>query len=390
MAKGFEDTTLYVYNRLLSLNDVGGNPNKFGISIEELHDFNKKRVNLWPYSMNATSTHDTKRGEDVRARINVLSEIPEEWEESIKRWARLNETKRKIINGKDIPDKNDEYFLYQTLIGALPFYEEDYPGFMDRIKSYIIKAIREAKVHTAWIKPDTDYEEALISFIDEILKPSEGNQFLKEFLPFQKRIACYGIFNSLSQALLKITSPGVPDFYQGTELWDLNLVDPDNRRPVDFEKRKGFLREIKEKEKRDILSLISELISTKEDGRIKLFLIYKALKVRAKRKELFEKGDYISIEVGGKYKNHVLAFARRKEKAWAITIAPRFLTYLIGENEYPVGKRIWKDTYITLPECPPLLWRNGFTDQVIECERTLLVGETLEYFPVALLLSDND
>lgn len=390
MAKGFEDTTLYVYNRLLSLNDVGGNPDRFGISIGELHDFNKKRVNLWPYSMNATSTHDTKRGEDVRARINVLSEIPEEWEESIKRWARLNEKKKKVINGKDIPDKNDEYFLYQTLIGALPFYEEDYPGFMDRIKSYIIKAIREAKVHTAWIKPDADYEEALISFIDEVLKPSEGNQFLKEFLPFQKRIARYGIFNSLSQALLKITSPGVPDFYQGTELWDLNLVDPDNRRPVDFEKRKGFLREIKEKEKRDILSLISELISTKEDGRIKLFLIYKALKVRAKRKELFEKGGYISIEVGGKYKDHVLAFARRKEKAWAITMAPRFLTYLIGENEYPVGERIWKDTYITLPEGSPLLWRNGFTDRVIECERTLLVGETLEYFPVALLLSDND
>jgi (1->4)-alpha-D-glucan 1-alpha-D-glucosylmutase len=339
--------------------------------------------------MNATSTHDTKRGEDVRTRISVLSEIPEEWETSIKRWTKLNEKKKKVINGKNIPDKNDEYFFYQTLIGALPFYEEDYPTFVDRIKNYIIKAIREAKVHTAWIKPDTDYEETLISFINETLKPSEENEFLKEFLPFQKKIAYYGIFNSLSQTLLKITSPGVPDFYQGTELWDLNLVDPDNRRPVDFEKRKGFLKEIKEKEKKDILNLIGELISTKEDGKIKLFLIYKTLKVRAKRKELFEKGDYIGIKVGGKYKDHVLAFARRKEKSWAITIAPRFLTYLI-EDEYPIGERIWEDTYITLPEDSPLLWRNSFTDRVIKCERTLLVSETLEYFPVALLLSDND
>ncbi|MER3447166.1 MAG: malto-oligosyltrehalose synthase [Candidatus Dadabacteria bacterium] len=387
MAKGFEDTTLYVYNRLLSLNDVGGNPNKFGISLEEFHNFSRNRAELWPYSMNTTSTHDTKRGEDIRARINVLSEIPEEWEANIEKWTKINEKKKKVINGKDVPDKNDEYFLYQTLIGALPFYEEEYSTFVERIKNYIIKAVREAKVHTAWIKPDTDYEEAFISFIDEILKPSEKNQFLKEFLPFQKRVAFYGIFNSLSQTLVKITSPGVPDFYQGTELWDLNLVDPDNRRLVDFEKRRRFLNEIKEK--RDVLNLIGELISNKEDGRIKLFLIYKALRARAKRKELFEKGDYIGIEIGGKYKDHVLAFARRKEKSWAITVAPRFLTYLISGDEYPIGGRVWEDTYITLPEDSPFLWMDSFTNRIVKCKGTLLMGETLEYFPVTLLLSGN-
>jgi (1->4)-alpha-D-glucan 1-alpha-D-glucosylmutase len=389
MAKGFEDTTLYVYNRLLSLNDVGGDPYRFGIAPREFHDFNKNRVKLWPNTMNTTSTHDTKRGEDVRARINVLSEIPEEWKAKIKKWSRLNRGKKKIINHKSIPDMNDEYFLYQTLIGALPFYEEDYPIFIGRLKDYIIKAIREAKVHTAWIKPDTDYEQAFISFIDEILKPSEQNQFLKEFLPFQKRVAYYGIFNSLSQTLLKITSPGVADLYQGTELWDLNLVDPDNRRPVDFENRKRFLRKIKEKGKKDILNLINELISTKKDGIIKLFLIYKALNARAKRKELFEKGDYISIQVGGKYKGHIVAFARRKEKSWAITIVSRLLTYLIKENEYPIDERIWEDTHILIPKGANYLWRDAFTNQIIKCEKTLSIAKVLTHFPVALLISEE-
>ena len=390
MAKGFEDTTLYVYNRLISLNEVGGNPNKFGISLEEFHHFNKKRVELWPHSLNATSTHDTKRGEDIRARINVLSEIPKEWEANIKRWNKLNEKKKKVINGNSVPDKNDECFLYQTLIGAFPFYEEEYDNFVIRIKDYMIKAVREAKVHTNWLKPDTNYEEVFISFIDEILKPSEKNKFLKELLPFWKKVAFYGIFNSLSQLLIKITSPGVPDFYQGTELWDLNLVDPDNRCPVDFEKRKRLLRDIKKKENEDILNLINELISTKEDGRLELFLIYKALTARSERKELFEKGDYIAIEINGKYKEHVVAFGRNLENAWAITIAPRLLTSLIKEGEYPLGQQVWSDTYIVLPESFPSLWNDAITAHMLEGEKALTIGEILKHFPVALLLTDEE
>ena len=390
MAKGFEDTTLYVYNRLISLNEVGGNPKKFGISLEEFHHFNKKRVELWPHSLNATSTHDTKRGEDIRARINVLSEIPKEWEANIKIWNKLNEKKKKVINGNSVPDKNDECFLYQTLIGAFPFYEEEYDNFVIRIKDYMIKAVREAKVHTTWLKPDTNYEEVFISFIDEILKPSEKNKFLKELLPFWKKVAFYGIFNSLSQLLIKITSPGVPDFYQGTELWDLNLVDPDNRCPVDFEKRKRLLRDIKKKENEDILNLINELISTKEDGRLELFLIYKALIARSERKELFEKGDYIAIEVNGKYKEHVVAFGRNLENAWAITIAPRLLTSLIKEGEYPLGQQVWSDTYIVLPESFPSLWNNAITAHMLEGEKALTIGEILKHFPVALLLTDEE
>lgn len=388
MAKGFEDTTLYVYNRLISLNEVGGSPDKLGVPLVDFHDFNKKRAKLWPHSMNATATHDTKRGEDVRARINAISEIPKEWGVKIKKWNRLNEKKKRVLNGRSVPDRNDEYFLYQTLAGTFPFNEED-PQLAERIKNYTIKAIREAKVHTAWLKPDTDYEEAFVSFIDEILKPSGNNRFLEEFLPFQKKVAHYGIFNSLSQTLIKITSPGVPDFYQGNELWDLNLVDPDNRRPIDFEKRKKFLAQIKKMEKGDKPGLINELLSMKEDGRIKLFLIYKALKARNEMKGLFEKGDYVPIEVKGSCSDHVIAFARKKDNDWSITVAPRLLTYLLKEGEYPIGKSVWEDTQALIPDDAPLLWRDAFTDRVIKNGNTISIGEALNYFPVALLLGEE-
>jgi (1->4)-alpha-D-glucan 1-alpha-D-glucosylmutase len=390
MAKGFEDTSLYIYNRLISLNEVGGSPNIFGIPLEAFHDFNRKRSSQWPYAMNATSTHDTKRGEDVRARINVLSEIPDEWEKGIKLWSKINRKKKRVLDRDAFPDDNDEYFLYQTLIGAFPFSQSEHAAFAERAKTYIIKAVREAKVHTAWLKPDTGYEEAFLSFIDAILEQSERNKFLEEFLPFQKKVAYYGIFNSLSQTLIKITSPGVPDFYQGSELWDLNLVDPDNRRPVDYEKRQAFLREIQEKEKRDILSLIDELLSTKEDGRIKLFLICRALKARKENLEVFQRGAYLPLAVGGKCKDHVIAFARKTENTWAITAAPRFLTALVKEGEYPLDKQVWEDTHISLPEGAPPAWKNAITAKVISGEHTLHIGDILKHFPVALLSNGDN
>jgi len=389
MAKGFEDTIFYVYNRLLSLNEVGGNPNEFGISLKKFHNFNKKRVNLWPHSLSTTSTHDTKRGEDVRARINILSEMPQEWDNNIKRWSKINRGKKRIVNGRSVPDRNDEYFLYQTLIGAFPFDETEYPTFIERVKNYMIKSVREAKVHTAWLKPDTDYEDAYISFVDEILNASEENQFLKEFLAFQKKVSHYGIFNSLSQTLIKITSPGVPDFYQGTELWDVNLVDPDNRRPIDFEKRRPFLRDIRDKAETDILNLIIELFSNKGDGRIKLFLIYRTLKARNENLEVFQKGTYIPLEVAGRFKDHIVAFARSHGKNWAVTITPRFLTTLIKEGEFPLGQQAWDDTYTVFPEGAPTLWKNAITAQVIKGEKTILIGEALRHFPATLLMSQE-
>lgn len=390
MAKGFEDTTLYVYNRFLSLNEVGGNPYQFGIPLPKFHDFNEKRATHWPLSLTTTSTHDTKRGEDVRARINVLSEMPQEWERNIKTWNKINRKKEKKTKKGRIPDRNDEYFLYQTLIGAFPFDEREYSAFIERIKGYIIKAIREAKVHTAWLKPDTDYEDAFMSFVEEILQPSEGNQFLKEFLPFQKKVAFYGTLNSLSQTLIKITAPGVPDFYQGTELWDLNLVDPDNRRPVDFEKRKTLLRDIRDSAKKDAFSLIAESFRTKEDGRLKLFLIHRALQARKENVDVFQKGSYIPLGVDGAFKDHVVTFAKNYDHSWAVTIAPRLLTALIQEGELPLGRQVWNDTYIILPEGTPALWKDAITAQVVKGKRTLPIADVINYFPVALLMSKEE
>jgi len=425
MAKGLEDTTFYVYNRLLSLNEVGGDPSQFGITVEEFHEFNSKRARLWPYSMNATATHDTKRGEDARARINVLSELPEEWEEKLKSWSMINKS-RKLWSSNGhipIPDRNDEYFLYQTLIGAFPFDENEYPNLIERIKNYIIKAIREAKVHTAWIEPDTEYEQGFSYFIDQILNSSEQNQFLADFLPFQKKIAFYGVLNSLSQTLIKITSPGLPDFYQGTELWDFSLVDPDNRRPVDFRKRKKLLQRIRGVGEDEILGFIEELLANKEDGRIKFFLIFRALRVRGEKRDIFQQGEYLPLGVGGRWREHIVAFARRmppsnepeemadrqmsdsrrpgpdsccsgsgkEEDDWVITIAPRLLTSLVREGEYPLGRKVWDDTYLILPEGSPCRWREAIAGQeVTSGPEGLLIADALKYFPVALLISQGE
>lgn len=386
MAKGIEDTLFYVYNRLLSLNEVGGNPGKFGITLAEFHDVNQKQSITWSHKMNATSTHDTKRGEDVRARLNVVSEIPDEWEKQVKIWSQINRAKKVSVRGTAVPAANDEYFFYQTLVGAYPFDESENESFVGRIKDYMLKSVREAKLHTAWLRPDTAYEEGFLAFVESVLEPSKSNEFMKEFLPFQKWVAAYGIFNSLSQTLLKSTAPGVPDFYQGTELWDLSMVDPDNRRPVDYSLRISVLRDIKEKVQADILKLIDELISTKEDGRIKLFLTYKVLQARTENSEVFQKGEYLPVEVVGKFKDHIVAFARSYEGKVAIALAPRFLTKVVKPGELPLGEQ-WQDTQIFLPQTMPSTWQNAITSQSLTSDRTLAVGEALQHFPVALLIS---
>jgi (1->4)-alpha-D-glucan 1-alpha-D-glucosylmutase len=340
--------------------------------------------------LNATATHDTKRGEDVRARINVLSEMPEEWQRTFKTWNKINARhKKKIRDGLRVPDRNDEYFLYQTLVGAWPFDENDYPGFRERIKQYMVKAVREAKVHTAWLKPDQEYEDACLSFIDDILHPSPGNAFLEHFLPFQTRVAYYGVFNSLSQTLIKITSPGVPDFYQGTELWDLSLVDPDNRRPVDFEKRRAILGEINERLEGDRLGLTSELLETREDGRIKLFLILMGLRARHEFTEVFETGTYLPLAASGRYRDHLVVYGRNAGGLWAVTVAPRFLVNLVKEGEYPLGRDIWQDTRGSLQEGLPGAWRNALTGEVVQSRGSLMIGEVLQTFPVALLVNQR-
>ena len=384
MAKGIEDTLFYVYNRLLALNEVGGHPGHFGISIADFHEFNQTQSTAWPHKMNATATHDTKRGEDVRARLNVLSEIPEEWEKQVKNWSEINLAQKSDIRGKAVPAANDEYFFYQSLVGAYPFNESENTAFVERIKDYMLKSVREAKLQTAWLRPDTAYEEGFLSFVERVLKPSKSNQFLKEFLPFQKWVAGYGILNSLSQTLLKYTAPGVPDTYQGTELWDLSMVDPDNRRPVDYEQRISFLKDIKKKEKTKVLKLIDELFASKEDGKIKLFLTYKVLQARKENLKVFQEGEYIPLEVDGKFKDHVVAFARRFGDTTAIAIAPRFFTTLVKPGEYPHGEEVWADTHLEIPQGSHT-WRDAITNQTISDSGA--IAQILQHFPVALLLN---
>ncbi len=380
MAKGFEDTLLYVYNRFISLNEVGGDPHAFGISLDQFHRFNQLRARNWPYAMSATSTHDSKRGEDVRARLNVLSEIPDCWQQVVTRWAQMNERHRQMAGEIPAPQPNDEYLLYQTLVGTLPFDEQEYGGYGQRIKDYMIKAVREAKACSNWIQPNELYENACLQFIDRLLDRSSENRFWPDFLAFQKEIAEYGIYNSLAQTTLKIACPGVPDFYQGTELWDLNLVDPDNRRPVDFERRTRALKEV-------MAWPSPPPVPVNQDPRVKLFLIHRGLRTRGENKDLFEKGDYLPGSITGSRAQHAVAFFRSWENRYALTVAPRFLTSLIKPGEIPVGRRVWQDTIISLPANAPSRWRDGISGNVLTARNELLVGDILRDFPVSILIA---
>ena len=391
MAKGFEDTTLYIYNRLISLNEVGGNPGKFGVSIEEFHRFNQQRLAHWPHTMSATSTHDIKRGEDARARIDAISEIADDWDAHVRQWHRINRPFKRRVGEQEIPTRNDEYFYYQSLLGALPLTDVDWPGFTARIKDYLIKAVREAKVHTEWLKPDDTYEQAFLDFVDKTLDPKIGHLFLSEFLPFARRLANIGAYNSWSQTLLKLTAPGVPDFYQGTELWDLSFVDPDNRRPVDFAQRRALLAELRQREARDLPGLLRDLQSDWQDGRLKFYLTYKTLNFRRAHASLFNEGDYLPIKATGKLRNNLVAFARNDNNQQVMVIVPRFVSTLYGQN-FSVKPERWADTAIHLPDKAITGWGNIFTGETLTVEqsngqRQLRLAQALREFPVALLQS---
>ncbi|HAU32457.1 MAG: Maltooligosyl trehalose synthase [Desulfotomaculum sp. 46_296] len=409
MAKGCEDTALYVFNRLISFNEVGSNPGTTGISVDEFHRRNRTRLQLTPHTMNTTSTHDTKRSEDVRARINVLTEIPELWSGQLAKWRRYNLAAKKVINNQTAPDGNMEYLIYQTLVGTWPLNKKEIPVFRKRLNDYLIKAAREAKLHTSWLQPDKDYEDALVHFIGSILEPSESNMFLNDFIQFHKTISYYGAINSLAQVLLKITSPGIPDFYQGTELWDLSLVDPDNRRPVDYSKRSEAIEKINTKEVVNLERTVKYLLKNWENGWIKLFLTYKALNFRKIYKDLFERGDYLPLECTGKGLKHVCSFARHMAGRWIICAVVRLPASLIKENgenqprnhnedagfmraEPPTGKAVWGNSALILPGRAPDSWKNILTGEKIEDvkqdqadRKELPIAGTMKILPVALL-----
>jgi (1->4)-alpha-D-glucan 1-alpha-D-glucosylmutase len=372
-AKGVEDTAMYLYNRLISLNDVGSQAEP--VSLERFHRFNAERHQRWPGTMNATSTHDTKRSEDVRARLNVLSEMPADWDRWVRRWSRWNRDKKNTAGGRPAPDANEEMLLYQTLLGVWPLRHEEEPSFRERLKQYIIKAEREAKVYSTWHKPDEEHERAIIDFANAILEP--GSRFREHFLTVQKRIALFGALNSLSQMLIKITAPGIPDFYQGTLFWDFSLVDPDNRRPVDADERVRISGEIDTWTRPNCAQ---ELLAAWPDGRVKAFVTYHALRTRNRNPNLFLGGDYVPIAAEGERARHVLAFARRLDHEWRLTIVPRFVAEFSG-NKYPLGKKPWSDTRLVMPDgWGP--WRNALTG---EMGSEWGIAELFATFPVALL-----
>ena len=396
MAKGMEDTALYRYNRLTSLNEVGGEPERFGTTVSAFHHLNGERAKHWPRAMLATSTHDTKRGEDVRARINVLSEMPTEWRERLIRWGRMNRSRRREVDGRPAPSRNDEYLLYQTLLGAWPLEDMDEAGmeeFRERIRAYMEKAMREARVHTSWVNVNEEYEEAVAAFVDALVTPSENDLFLEDFLPFGRKIACLGALNSLSQTLLKLTVPGVPDIYQGAELWDLSLVDPDNRRSIDYGLRRKLLSELKDLDPNDARSLLED--GAWQSGSPKLYLMWKALEFRRGMPNLFEDGEYLPLEVEGERVDHVVAFARRNGDETAITVTPRLCSNLVnGSDSLFLQPETWKNTHVKLPEGMGATLRNVLTGELPEPEEhdgaaCLTVSKLLRSFPVALLTAES-
>jgi (1->4)-alpha-D-glucan 1-alpha-D-glucosylmutase len=396
MAKGMEDTAFYIYNRLVSLNEVGGEPDRFGVPPANLHRYYHERQARFPWTLSPTSTHDTKRSEDVRARIDVLSELPGEWKERLARWSELNRPHRVQLEDEVAPDANEEYLIYQTLLGAWPlepYRDAVFAEFVQRVQEYLVKALHEAKVHTSWVNPNAEYDQAIVQFVARILDEKVNRPFLDDFREFQRWLSHYGLFNSLGQTLLRVTAPGVADTYQGMEVWDFSLVDPDNRRPVDYEHRMALLRDLHERTTAaggGLAGLARELTGHKEDGQIKLYVTHRGLLCRREHPGLFAVGEYLPAEASGVRQDNVFGFARRQGSAWAVVAVPRLLTHLVAPGEPPLGPATWQDTVLLLPGVDPAVrLRNVFTGETLalaERKRTpcLHLAEVFASFPVAL------
>ncbi|WP_131783459.1 malto-oligosyltrehalose synthase [Legionella gresilensis] len=374
MAKGFEDTTCYRYNAFLSLNEVGSAPEYFSRAgeLNDFHSYNALKQEKWPNSLNATSTHDTKRSEDVRARLNVLSEISEEWISTVRLWMEQNQSKKTMVNQQLAPDINDEIMLYQTLIGIWPSNGIN-QALKDRIHTFLTKALREGKSHTTWFAPNEAYEKAVINFFESLF---HDQWFLKSFTMLQKKVAFFGMYNSLSQVVLKITSPGAPDFYQGCESWCLSLVDPDNRSLIDYNHLTSLLSE----------EPLSDLLRTWEDGRIKLNTMRKLLEIRNRFKNVFMYGKYIPLEVQGNLAKHVIAFAREFDNSYIIVISLRWVSQLISPFTFWSSSAFNQDDKIILPKMYNRAFHSLLTgDEILSTDDSILIADVLEKLPFNIL-----
>jgi len=365
-AKGLEDTVFYIYNRLAALNEVGGEPQLFGLSVETFHERNLRRQRDWPASLLATSTHDSKRSEDVRARMLAISEIPPLWGRSLQKWRTTNRRFKKQIDDAEAPDAGEEYLLYQTLLGTWPVDLDGAPvpsagpKFTARIQRYMAKALKEAKLNTSWIQPNENWDDAMQEFVARILEAGPRNKFLPAFLPVAAEIARLGAINSLAQTAIKLTAPGVPDIYQGTEIWDDSLVDPDNRRPIDYARRREMLTQIENVP-------ANELMQCWPDGRIKMRLTQRLLHLRRENPELFRDGIYEPINFGGAFADCAIGFVRRDRDQAIIVIVPR-LSSRVGFP--PIGDR-WQDTHV-VPLAGVSNLRDVFSDRKVRVEHSQL------------------
>lgn len=390
-AKGVEDTFFYRYFPLASLNEVGSDPNRFSCSRLEFHSWQRHRAEQWPLNLIATSTHDNKRSEDVRSRLNVLSEIEEKWRAAIGRWREINRSKKS--GKKQAPDANDEYLLYQTLVGTWPLYPMDastHAHYIERIDLYMQKAVREAKVHTSWVNPNERYEKALSHFIHSILCLEPDNSFLQDFNQFIAPLILPGLCNSLVQVALKVALPGIADFYQGSELWNFRLVDPDNRIPVDYAHRRSLLGSLLMQSEQDPLALAHYLMEHPEDGLIKLYTTAMGLRARRSHPELFLQGKYRPLKVEGDREESTLAFARTWRKEAAILLVGRFFTRLALPLDLSKG-RVWGSSQLHLGSSLPAgCYRDIFTGREWklskESSMQLPIGELLSPLPFALLI----
>jgi (1->4)-alpha-D-glucan 1-alpha-D-glucosylmutase len=377
-AKGVEDSALYADPAFLARNEVGSDPGAPPASVRDFHTFNTVRLKQWPHSLSATSTHDTKRSEDVRTRIAVLSEVPDRWAERVERWRRWTAQLRGTVNGSPAPDDADELYLFETLVGIWNAQGEDGKELLRRLEEHALKAVREARVHTSWIDPDPRYERAVGTFVRAAL--SRGTkQFREDLTRFASEVALPAAIESLSQVLLKIASPGVPDIYQGTELWNFRLVDPDNRRAVDFRERSDTLKRLARNP--DPRELLRDL----QNSPIKLHVMSRALRVRREHPELFAEGTYVALDVRGPRARHVVAFARRSRSDWVIAVAPRLVARITRSGRPPVGD-IWAGTRILLPPNAPGTWVDALSGMERAATRHELdVSDVFARFPVAFL-----
>ncbi|HTZ46996.1 MAG TPA: malto-oligosyltrehalose synthase [Verrucomicrobiae bacterium] len=388
MAKGLEDTALYRYNRFIALNDVGGSPEQFGLSVAGFHKENRHRAEHWPHTMLTTSTHDVKHGEDARVRLAALSVFPDEWAAKVTAWSRILRARRGDVEGTAPPERNDEYLFFQNLLATWPasltapkpLEKCKLAKYCERLQGAMVKSLREARQRSNWIAPNTAYENAVTEFVRDALNPDVSQTFLDAFLPFQQQIAELGVRNSLVQVFLKVTSPGVPDFYQGSELWNLSLPDPDNRRPVDFRKRSALLSELG-KNGRDRRSWFGELLQHWHDGAIKLAITQLLLRFRNKNPELFENGSYEPLQEAEGVPTNVCAFLRRKGQQ-------SFLTVSLLDARTPCQNHpqqwIRADTAVSQ-------WRDVLTGRIVPAEEgSIDLAQVFSVIPIALLVPAAD